>query len=164
MHVHSASPSTTRAFFRRFFVTCKSFLGLSKHLDWNFHFGFGCEPIYHRLPPLAIFFASIPRPKGRACPAAPLPKPESHDLPHFEAISRTHLPQHPPSSRLISPAKPNRSVVRARRSATYRIWRWQRTMISTGARCQSRSPRRERPHRPPAKSTTSAIRASSTCS
>jgi hypothetical protein len=55
------------------------------------------------LPPRAIFFALVPRPKTRSCATRPLPGPKSRDLPHSAAISRTLLRQLPPSSRLVSP-------------------------------------------------------------
>lgn len=58
---------------------------------------FGCEPIHSRLPPLAIFLASVPKPKTRSWATRPLLGPRSHDLPYFHAISRT-LPRQLPSS------------------------------------------------------------------
>src|ERR1017187_2566955 len=44
---------------------------------------------------LATFFAFVPTAKPPSCPAGPLPRPKSPDLPHFEAISRTLLRQLP---------------------------------------------------------------------
>jgi hypothetical protein len=58
---------------------------------------FGCETIYPRLPPLAIFLALVPKPKTRPCATRHLPEPKSYDLPHSEALSRTLLRQ-PPTS------------------------------------------------------------------
>ena len=43
---------------------------------------FGCEPIYRRLIPLAIPFASIPTPDTRSCRAGPPPRPRSR-VPHL---------------------------------------------------------------------------------
>src|ERR1039458_2189077 len=70
----------------------------------NFHFAFPATKVYRQLPLLRSFSAFVPEPKNRTCPAEPLPEPNGHDLPHFEAISPTPLPQPPPSSRLVSPA------------------------------------------------------------
>ena len=50
------------------------------------------------IPPFASagdLSASVPEPKNRTRPAGPLPEPKGHDLPHFEAISQTPLPQLP---------------------------------------------------------------------
>jgi hypothetical protein len=44
---------------------------------------------------LATFFAFVPTAKPPSCPAGPLPRPKSRDLPDFEAISQTPLPQLP---------------------------------------------------------------------
>src|ERR1017187_8523923 len=55
----------------------------------------GCEPLYLHLPLLRSFSAFVPEPKNRTRPARPLPEPKGHDLPHFEAISQTPLPQLP---------------------------------------------------------------------
>ena len=75
----------------------------------NFRFAFRLRTNIRHLPPLAIFFALVPRPKTRSCAYRPLPGPKSHDLPHFAAISRTplrQLPQRPDWFRL--PAAPIR--------------------------------------------------------
>jgi hypothetical protein len=45
------------------------------------------------LPQLRSFSAFVPEPKNRTRPAWPLPEPKGYDLPHFEAISQTPLPQ-----------------------------------------------------------------------
>ena len=69
---------------------------LFRSVPRNFHFASRLRTnIPPLLSPLAIFLASIPRPKGRACLAGPPPRPKSHDLPHFEAISRTLFRQLP---------------------------------------------------------------------
>jgi hypothetical protein len=47
------------------------------------------------LPLLRSFSAFVPEPKNRTRPAEPLPEPKGYDLPHFEAISQTPLPQLP---------------------------------------------------------------------
>jgi hypothetical protein len=47
------------------------------------------------LPLLRSSSAFVPEPKNRTRPAEPLPEPKVHDLPHFEAISQTHIPQLP---------------------------------------------------------------------
>src|SRR5208283_1919332 len=56
----------------------------------------GCSPIYPQLLPFAIFLAFVPTPGPGACPVGPPPRQKSHNLPHFEAISRTR-PRQPPS-------------------------------------------------------------------
>jgi hypothetical protein len=55
------------------------------------------------LPPLAIFFALVPRPKTWSCATRLLPEPRSHDLLHFDAIFGHLFVNSPPSSRLVSP-------------------------------------------------------------
>jgi hypothetical protein len=68
------------------------------------------------LPPLAIFFALVPRPKARSCATWPLPGPRRHDFADFEAISQTPPPSTPsfvqigfavlPSPTRLAAAKP----------------------------------------------------------
>jgi cytochrome c peroxidase len=61
----------------------------------NSHFAFSATTVYCQLPLLRSFSAFVPEPKNRMRPAEPLPEPNGHDLPHFEAISQTPLPQLP---------------------------------------------------------------------
>jgi hypothetical protein len=64
-------------------------------LTRNSHFAFPATTIYRQLPLLRSFSAFVPEPKNRTRPAEPLPEPKGRDLPHFEAISQTPLPQLP---------------------------------------------------------------------
>jgi len=67
---------------------------LSKNdADRNFHFAFPVATVYRQLPLLQSFSTFVPESKNRTLPAGPLPEPKGHDLPHFEAISHTPLPQ-----------------------------------------------------------------------
>ena len=58
-------------------------------LDRDFHFAFPMAIEYTPECGLTIFFAFVPTAKTLSCPAGPLPRPKSHDLPDFESISRT---------------------------------------------------------------------------
>src|SRR6266850_4668070 len=70
--------------------------GDSRDLIRNLRFAFRLRS---NIPPFASardLLALVPRPKTRSCAARPLLGPKNHDLPHFEAISRTLL--RPPTS------------------------------------------------------------------
>src|ERR1022692_3028131 len=64
-------------------------------LNRDFHFACPATKEYTPECPARAFFAFVPTAKPPSCPAGPLPRPKSHDLPHSEAISRTLLRQLP---------------------------------------------------------------------
>src|ERR1035437_8744275 len=70
-------------------------MGSAIHFSRDFHFACPATKNTPLSARLATFFAFVPTAKPPSCPAGPLPRPKSPDLPDFEAISRTLLRQLP---------------------------------------------------------------------
>src|ERR1039458_6909632 len=70
-------------------------MGSAIHFSRDFHFACPATKNTPLSARLATFFAFVPTAKPPSCPAGPLPRPKSRDLPDFEAISQTPLPQLP---------------------------------------------------------------------
>jgi len=65
---------------------------------------FGCEPIYSRLPPLAIFLRPFQGQSPRTCPAWPLPRPKAMTCPISKRFLVHFCVNSPSSSRFVSPS------------------------------------------------------------
>src|ERR1035437_6118204 len=64
-------------------------MGSAIHFSRDFHFACPATKNTPLSARLATFFAFVPTAKPPSCPAGPLPRPKSRDLPDFEAISQT---------------------------------------------------------------------------